>query len=197
MQSKMEKEDYISFVDIFIKIDTLLRSKESISVAIDGNSGSGKSTLAKLINSIYNCNVFHMDDFFLTPELRTEERLLEVGGNVDYVRLYKEVILGIKSNEKFGFQKYNCKKLKLDEMVYIRPNALNIIEGSYSMHPTLIDSYDLKIFLHMDEQDQIERILKRNGPLMLERFINEWIPKENEYFKKMNIKDKADLVFKV
>ena len=65
------------------------------------------------------------------------------------------------------------------------------------MHPTLIDSYYLKIFLHMDIDDQIERILKRNGPFKLQRFNNEWIPKENEYFKKMKIKDKADLVFRV
>ena len=26
---------------------------------------------------------------------------------------------------------------------------------------------------------------------MLQRFINEWIPKENEYFRKMKIKEKC------
>lgn len=32
---------------------------------------------------------------------------------------------------------------------------------------------------------------------MLQRFVEEWIPKENAYFEKMAIKNKADLVFKV
>ena len=48
-------------------------------VAIDGNSGAGKSTLAALIADVYDCNLFHMDDFFLRPEQRTEERLKETG----------------------------------------------------------------------------------------------------------------------
>lgn len=182
---------------IFAKIDELLNTNDTINIAIDGNSGAGKSTLANLIREKYNCNIFHLDDFFLTPDLKTKERLNEVGGNVDYVRFYNEVISGLRTKKEFNYQKYNCKKLELDEIIDVKPKRLNIIEGSYSMHSTLIENYDLKIFLHISEHDQIERILKRNGPFMLQRFINEWIPKENIYIEKMNIRDKADLVFDV
>jgi uridine kinase len=180
---------------IFSKIDELLKNKDTVNVAIDGYSGAGKSTLANLVKEKYDCNVFHMDDFFLTPELKTKERLSEVGGNVDYIRFHNEVILGLKSDKEFKFQKYNCQKMKLDEFVNVKPKKLNIIEGSYSMHPTLIENYDLKIFLPINKKEQVERILKRNGPFMLQKFINEWIPKENLYFEKMNISDKADIVF--
>lgn len=180
---------------IFAKIDELLKVNDTINVAIDGNSSAGKSTLANLIKEKYDCNLFHMDDFFLTPDLKTEERLIQVGGNVDYVRFSNEVITELKTKNKFKYQRYNCNKMELDEIVNVTPKRLNIIEGSYSMHPTLIGNYDLKIFLNLDKHEQVERILKRNGPFMLQRFINEWIPKENIYFEKMNIRDKADLVF--
>ena len=39
-------------------------SQSKVNVAVDGNSGAGKSTLADLIGDVYDCNVFHMDDFF-------------------------------------------------------------------------------------------------------------------------------------
>lgn len=192
---KRINDDILSI--IFEKIDDLLKEHDTINIAIDGNSGAGKSTLANLIAERFDSNIFHMDDFFLTPNLKTEERLNEVGGNVDYTRFNSEVISGLNSKENFKYQLYNCKKLELDEIVIVEPKKINIIEGSYSMHPTLINNYCLKIFLHIDEHNQVRRILKRNGPIMLQKFINEWIPKENIYFEKMKIKEKADLVFNV
>ena len=74
------------------KIDELLTQKETVIVAIDGKCTSGKTTLASKLAEIYDCNVFHMDDFFLRPEQRTPERFAEVGGNVDYERFQEEVL---------------------------------------------------------------------------------------------------------
>ena len=65
------------------KIDELLAQKDMVIVAIDGKCTSGKTTLASKLAQIYDCNVFHMDDFFLRPEQRIPERLAEVGGNVE------------------------------------------------------------------------------------------------------------------
>jgi uridine kinase len=193
---RIVRSKYCDFFEVFCRIDSLMKSKDRIKVAIEGNSGAGKSTLASLIGNVYECNIFHMDDFFLTPELKTEERLKEVGGNVDYVRFKHEVINGINSGREFQYHKYDCKQKILGEPIPVTPHKLNIIEGSYSMHPTLIDNYDLKIFLHINEEEQSSRILKRNGASMLERFLCEWIPLENQYFKELNIEEQSDLVFK-
>ena len=57
------------------KIDMLLGEKDFVIVDIDGKCTSGKTTLASKLAEIYDCNVFHMDDFFLRPEQRTPERL--------------------------------------------------------------------------------------------------------------------------
>ena len=60
--------------------------------AIDGRCRSGKSTLAGLAAHRLGCPLFHMDDFFLPPALRTPERYAAPGGNVHYERVEAELL---------------------------------------------------------------------------------------------------------
>lgn len=185
---------YKNFFQLFSHIDELLRSNKTITIAIEGPSGSGKSSLASIIKSIYDCNVFHMDDFFLPSHVKTKERLSEAGGNVDYIRFKKEISDNLKLDKPFRYQLFSCKLSALTDFVYVSPKKLNIIEGVYSLHPTFDNIYDFKIFLSIDEETQLNRILKRNGEFMLQRFKNEWISLENNYFTSLNISSKCDLV---
>ena len=75
----------------------------------------------------------------------------------------------------------------------VEPKRLNIVEGSYSMHPFLREAYDLSIFMDLDEEEQIRRIRERNGEDKLEQFINLWIPLENKYFNELNIRSICDI----
>nr|WP_303740691.1 uridine kinase [Lutispora saccharofermentans] len=173
----------------------MLKEGKEVIVAIDGNSGSGKSTFAARLGSLYDCNIFHMDDFFLSPDQKTEERMRETGGNVDYIRFKYEVLDKLKKNYRFKYQIYDCSLGILTDYINVCPKKLNIVEGVYSMHPTLCDAYDLKIFLGIDAETQRRRILERSGEHMLRRFLDEWIPLENKYFSDMNIVQKCDLIF--
>lgn len=184
------------FSEILDKIDVLLQRRSSVIVAIDGNSGAGKSSLADRIERERDCNVFHMDHFFLTPELRTKERLEEIGGNVDYVRFRNEVAARLLNGKEFSYHIYDCQRMTYEEEpIRVMPKRLNIIEGVYSMHPMLIDIYDLKIFLGIDKDEQSRRILKRSGPELHKKFLSLWIPLENKYFEARKIKEQSDLVY--
>ena len=74
---------------------------------------------------------------------------------------------------------------------------LTVVEGSYSLHPTLRSAYDLKVFLAIDPERQSARILARNGAEKHRRFIEEWIPLENAYFSALDIRSLCDLAFDV
>lgn len=180
---------YADYCQVFRDIDRLLSvdGTKPILVAIDGKSGSGKSTLGELIREVYDCSLFHMDDFFLQPHQRTEERFAEIGGNVDYERFYDQVLTPVLAGKNFSYRRYDCCTGKLAETIDVTASRLNIIEGVYSQHPYFGEIYDLKYFLTISDEEQKERILKRNGEFMLERFLNEWIPLENAYFEKFRI----------
>ena len=55
------------FSELQSAIDRLLKRQDRVIVAIDGKCTSGKTTMASKLAQIYDCNVFHMDDFFLRP----------------------------------------------------------------------------------------------------------------------------------
>lgn len=179
---------------VLYKIKELLEEcDEPVIVAIDGKSAAGKTTLSKRIGEQLDCNVFHMDDFFLQPFQRTRERLEEVGGNVDYQRFFEEVLSPLLNRETVAYCRYICHSQTMAPAEKIPFKRLNIIEGAYSMHPCFDNPYALRIFMDIDENKQLANIRKRNGEKMLERFQTEWIPKENAYIGQFHIREKCDI----
>lgn len=174
-------------------IQQLLNENETVIVAIDGNCTSGKTTLASHLAANYDCNIFHMDDFFLRPEQRTPERFAEIGGNVDYERFSKEVLLPLKSGKPFSYRPFDCSTFHMTDPVAVMPKKLNIIEGTYSLHPYFEEVHDLKILLTITQELQRERVLQRPA-FLHRRFFEEWIPMENQYFENFHISDKADII---
>lgn len=186
---RVVRAHYFKYIQLYSTID--LASKPIV-INIDGNSGSGKSTLAHALSQLFMADVIHADDFFLQDHQRTEERLSEVGGNIDYERLKEEVIDSLK--EGVNYRKFNCMNKQFSDLIHVNSQVI-IIEGSYSSHPYFGDYSDLRVFLSIDKERQYQRILDRNGEKIFPRFKNEWIPKEDEYFAEFMILDKSDLTY--
>lgn len=178
------------------RIDLLLSTKDTVLVAIDGSCTSGKTTLADLLTKEYNCNIFHMDDFFLQPEQRTPERFMETGGNVDYERFKEEVLIPLAEGTAFSYRPFDCSTFSLSAPVAVSPKKLSIIEGTYSQHPYFGNIYDLTIFLTVTPELRRARILERPAVLH-QRFFNEWIPMEQQYFEGFSIREKADVIIEL
>ena len=188
---------FVPFLPLFAAIDKKLRDGRVI-LAIEGGSACGKSTLGEMLNTIYDCAVFHMDDYFLPPEKRTKERLDEVGGNVDYERFDAEILTPLKNGEKaIKYRRFDCSTMSLLPLTTVSPTPLTVVEGAYSMHPTLSEKYDLSVFLNISPEKQRARIEKRNSPQFARRFFEEWIPLEEKYFSFLSIKEKCDIVIDI
>ncbi len=162
-------------------------------VAIDGRAASGKTTRAALLSAVLDAPVIHMDDFFLPPALRTAERLAQPGGNVDYERFAQEVVPGLLSGEAFAYRVFDCSQMDFAGVREIPAAPVRIVEGSYAHHPALGDYADLRVFTSVDEEEQMARILRRNGEKMAEMFRTRWIPMEERYFSHFSIPEKADM----
>ncbi len=181
----MDTERYLM---VLAEIDRLLESdKEVILVAIDGRCASGKTTLGNYLSQQYDCNLFHMDDFFPQPYQRTEERLSEPGGNLDRERFLTEVLQPLQEKRDVAYRVFDCQTLDFKPTVTIPFKRLNIIEGAYSQHPYFLDAYDLRIFSDITPEQQLEN-LKRRKPEAVEAFQNKWIPREELYFDTYDIR---------
>jgi uridine kinase len=179
---------------IFLQLDELMLSREHVVMAVDGMCAAGKSTLAALIKKVYRCPVIPTDHFFLPASLRTPQRLGEPGGNIDYERFAEEVLPALKENRGFDYRVFNCGTMSFGKTVHIRPSRLHLVEGTYSLHPRFSGLYDLTVMLEISPEEQKMRIRQRNSPQMAVRFLTEWIPLENQYFKDTQTAKRCDLV---
>ncbi len=178
---------------VFLRIDRLMAQKPRVLVAIDGPAASGKTTLARLLRDVYGASVIPMDVFFLQPHQRTPERFATPGGNVDHERFLAEVLTPLTTHQPVCYRPFDCGKWALGDEVSVPDARLTVIEGSYCLHPTLESGYDIRILTGIDPETQRERILRRNGEGMLQRFVSEWIPMENAYFTATHIETRADI----
>ena len=172
---------------LLVRIDRLMAERERVLVAIDGGSASGKTTLGALLQSIYACPVFHMDDFFPRPEQRTAERLSQPGENVDHERFLEELLLPLHSGQPVTYRPFSCAQQQLGAPVTAAPCRLAIVEGAYACHPDLWAYYDLRVFLTVDPETQMQRIEARSGAAKAAQFRDRWIPFEETYFSALDV----------
>lgn len=195
---RLLRSEYAQLLPLFGAIDCRLTSEERVILAIDGRSGAGKSSLAALLASVYDgALVVHMDDFFLQRHQRTAQRLQTPGGNVDHERFLEEVLLPMRRGEAFWYRPFDCGRMEIGEGMRLLPGRLCIVEGSYSLHPSLASAVDLRVALRIDAAAQRARILARNGEQMLARFTEMWIPLEEQYFSATRLFSRCDRVIDV
>ena len=179
------------------RINVILQNKSHIIVAIDGRCAAGKSTFANALKEKLNCNVIHMDDFFLRPEQRTAQRLATAGENIDHERFLSQVLLPLSKYEVCSYRAYDCHTQTFRSPVSVSPTAVTIVEGSYCCHPALFDYYDIRIFLDIDSKEQMNRIVMRNGEAAAQQFKKTWIPLEEKYFSAFDVENRCDMTLEL
>ena len=163
-------------------------------VALDGRAASGKTTMAGQLALITGAGVVHMDDFFLPEALRTQARLAEPGGNVDYERFAEEVLPRLARSEAFSYRCFDCARMDFNQTRDIGASSWRVVEGAYSSHPCFGDYADIRAFCDIAPEEQLRRITLRNGPEKARVFAERWIPMEERYLAGFKIAQKADLI---
>lgn len=177
---------------LFDKINTQLHENETYVIAIDGRSGAGKSTFADQLSVRYGGAVVRMDHFFLPLALRTPGRV-----NVHYERFLIEVVPYIKKRESFSYRLFDCTRMDFHGIRKVDLQTLVIVEGAYSLLPMWDEIYDLRIFYDIDEEEQKERIISRNGTAGYQKFKDQWIPMEEKYFKEYKVRERSDEIIRI
>lgn len=162
-----------------------------VCMGLDGRSGAGKSTLAELLCAEFeSAAVIHMDDFFLPAPLRTPERQAE--GNAHFERFLVEVAPHLRSGAAFSYRRFDCAAMDYaPEPVSVPAGRVRIVEGAYTLHPSLRPYYDIAVFCDVTPKLQKARIIERNGPEAWAHFESRWIPLEEAYIRRYRPEDGA------
>lgn len=171
-----------------------LSKQERVLLCIDGPCASGKTSVAKLLSSVLDAAVIPMDDFFLPHAKKTAKRLAEPGGNADWERLVDECLLPWSHSKPIQYRPYDCHRDTYGEAITIPSRRFTIVEGSYSFLPAIAEYADIRVFLHVAAQEQLQRIRLRNGAEDLQMFQQRWIPLEQAYFAAYQLPDEGCLV---
>lgn len=185
------------FIRLFPLLEMLaqLKPKDGAHIlALDGRAASGKTTMAQQLSRILDAGVVHMDDFFLPKPLRTQNRLAQPGGNVHYERFVQEVLPNAVKTAAFSYHRFDCSAMDFGDTAEVCTSKWRIVEGAYSCHPHFGEYADIKAFSHVEPEEQLRRIERRNGAQAVKIFSERWIPLEENYFDALQIPQKADII---
>lgn len=189
---RLLKNEYAGYFPVLHRIQTIAKYGKPAIAAIDGRCGSGKSGLAALISQTFDCNIFHMDDFYLPAAGRKSDWEEVPGGNMDFKRFEREVLKPVKAGESVSYRPYDCRTGEMRDAVETPFKPVTIVEGSYSHHPDIHAMYDFKVFLTCSKTVQASRLKQREGA-RFSSFEKRWIPMEERYFERFGILEDAAL----
>lgn len=179
-----------SFITLEMRVKQLQNYIDSLNdftiLALEGKCGSGKTTICNLLQ---NVTIIDVDDFFLKAELKTKERLNEIGGNIDY-ELYEQCLKMIKPTSTITYKTFDCHTQKyFNKTVTIKNKVLLV--GVYSYHQKVRSYINKLCYLIVNDNVQLELLKNRNN---YDRFVKEWIPLENIYYQSYDFIGNADLI---
>lgn len=158
-------------------------------VALEGKCTSGKSTLANKLQATLPITIIPIDDFFLPPNLKTKNRLNEVGGNIDYERV-KTTLENLKPNQVCTYEAFDCQtNTYFQKSICVKKIVL--LEGVYSYHPFFSHLIDYLMFLEISDSVQFKRLEKRFN---FKQFLDIWKPLEDVYYDKNAILAKSNII---
>lgn len=178
------------YLDLNLRIHQLQHYLDNIKefsiIALEGKCASGKSTIS---NNLKNVTIIDVDEFFLRQELKTKERLEEIGGNIDY-DLYEQCLKTIKPNSTITYTIFDCQtQTYKQKTIEIKDKVLLV--GVYSYHHKVRKYIDKLAYLLINKDTQLQRLKQRK---MYLRFINEWVPMEEKYYNSFDFIGNCDIL---
>jgi len=157
-------------------------------IAIDGRAGSGKTTLANELSLALSLHlkvtVIHLDEIYAGWELALSDAL-----RISLSRILKSISTG----ESITVPIYDWTKERFDSTREISPCDLIIIEGVGSAQRVVRDLATASIWLDIDQQTGLKRVLGRDG-IAIENQMNQWQAREEAHFLSDATRENADFI---
>ena len=155
---------------------------KKVLIALEGRCASGKTTISKLIKDV---TLIHIDDFF---DEKKEDRL----NYKELINLLNRIKYA-KVGEIIEYNAFSCRDWKYYKKE-ITVNNVILFEGVYSYSEEIRDYFDKVIFSVISKDEQLYRLNKRENEYYLQKYLNEWIPREEEYYESFDFVSNANIL---
>lgn len=170
----------------FKSISRIVARKTPALICIDGPAGAGKTTLANEIEGEFrDVNVVHMDDLYDGWESPINENLAN--------RIVKQIVEPHKAGLPLKYDKYDWFAGEFNSVEVLFPKSLLILEGVGSGSELIRVHADLLIFIEIDPDFGVSRVLKRDGNQISSQ-MQDWKIMQDSYFKNSQTKRAADVI---
>lgn len=176
-------------------------------IGVDGLGGSGKTMYAhKLQQQLEGSVILHLDDFVHKKEVRYNENYEEWYGYYHlqwrYDYLIKKLLLPLKSGLDVNetIEVYNRERDSyMLQKIEIPVGTSVIVEGIFLQRPELRPYFETVIYLELDKETRLKRILDRdiymgNKEEIALKYEQRYFPAEEKYIEQCNPFALADVV---
>lgn len=192
-----------------------LTSEKNLIVGISGIDGSGKSTVSNELESALSGRgitsaQINLDDFLNPKEIRHKNpNQIDgyFGDNFDFESLVTKVLeparQSLSINCKIPVLELETDQISEREFDFPGPGVL-IVEGVFLFKKELRDLFDLKIWLQIDFEDAMERVLKRsrdkrygNTGAIRSRYEERFYPTQRFHLERDKPAEAADIIINI
>ncbi len=155
-------------------------------IGVDGKGATGKTSLAARIAAVLPGSVIvHIDDF-ARPDLRGWER----------DRFVQQILQPLLAGQPGHYQRWDFDRNVGAEWHTVPVGVPVVVEGVSATDVRLGVPWDFTIWIEVPYQTRLARILERDGPAMMDRWLTDWMPSEDAYEEEQRPQDRVDLVYR-
>ena len=156
----------------------------TVLVAIDGFGGAGKTTLAAhLADRVEGADVVHVDDF-ARPSVAEWE----------WDRFRAQVLLPLLAGEPACYQVWDWTADAAGDWNDLAPGRVLIVEGVSCTRDEVGAPWDVAVWVDTPRQERLRRTVERDGPALLPRWLEDWMPSEQRWAARDRPWDRVDLI---
>lgn len=179
------------FDDLVKSIEQQLANKTLVVVGISGFGGAGKTTLANKLRDYFEISdgqVVRLDNIF--AEDHQNKPIFE---DYDWP-VITSLLKSLTSSSRLA---YNGRGFKGERMDFDDPMPrVVIIEGVRLFRPEVMPYFDIAVWIDIDPEEATRRGETRDREAgadegHIERWRNEWLPKDQEYFDRYRPQEQA------
>lgn len=159
-------------------------SGRTVWIGIDGFGGAGKTRFANLLaDELGGLPVVHIDDFWgpSVPEW-------------DWPRFIAQVRDPLAAGEPARYQSWDWTRDQPGEWHDIAARVPVVVEGVSCTRREVGIEWDVQVWVDAPREVRLDRALRRDGPALLSRWLEDWMPSEQRYAARERPQDRVDLV---